>query len=52
MAGDDEIVTCYLNGNSVITAELDEDGNVSGISVSTDAPVEIKTSNGESYISL
>ena len=50
MAGDSDIITCYLNGNSVITAELEEDGNVCGISVSSEAPVEIKTSTGEAYI--
>lgn len=50
MAGDTDIITCYLDGNTMLTAELDEDGNVCGISVSSEAPVEIKTSTGEAYI--
>ncbi|MCC8036668.1 MAG: hypothetical protein LIP02_00805 [Bacteroidales bacterium] len=51
MACDDEIITGYLNDNTMITMDLDEDDNISGISVSSDAPVAIQTTSGEPYIS-
>ncbi|MCC8175141.1 MAG: hypothetical protein LUC85_03675 [Bacteroidales bacterium] len=51
MACDDEIITGYLNDNTIITMELDENDNISGISVSSDAPVKIQTTSGDPYIS-
>lgn len=52
MACDDEMIACYLNDNTMLTLDLSEDDVVTCITVSSDANVQIQTSNGESSICL